>query len=450
MMSQKPAKAPTEDKQKRKRKRKSKQTLTRAVTHIRLLEANTGKLEALDALVTVYLELCQRYTTLFCQAECTPDKWGEPVFETELSDRLHRVAMQQAAGIARSFRSNRARAYRAYLEDLARYQRARAEAEAQGRLASFKQREPTWTEWNLPVLRVPVIQANANVVVVEPSADSTFDYWLRISTLDKRKPIRVPVKEEIPVQVASDAPVVGVDVGIVNFVTTSTGQHFGTFHGTLARKHRHDWQRRQRKAKLRACLQKKGVPTERLPSTRSAPGQRLSRCVRQEINRAINQLLEAHPDARIVYEQLSVASMRFHARSMNAYLYASQLGHIPGQLAWAAAKRGMAAHTVNPAYSSQECPRCHFVSRKNRPDQKTFRCVVCGYEAHADHKAASTLASRWGDGELAACKTKEAVKDLLLRRHETWKQAQAKPPISRDEQPCPPVERLDHSRDVPG
>ena len=483
-MSQKPVKAPTEDKQKRKRKRKSKQTLTRAVTHIRLLEANTGKLEALDALVTVYLELCQRYTTLFCQAECTPDKWGEPVFETELSDRLHRVAMQQAAGIARSFRSNRARAYRAYLEDLARYQRARAEAEAQGRLASFKQHEPTWTEWNLPVLRVPVIQANANVVVVEPSADSTFDYWLRISTLDKRKPIRVPVKlasyhkqalagktlntsttlskrkgvwwltlsfdEEIPVQVASDAPVVGVDVGIVNFVTTSTGQHFGTFHGTLARKHRHDRQRRQRKAKLRACLQKKGVPTERLPSTRSAPGQRLSRCVRQEINRAINQLLEAHPDARIVYEQLSVASMRFHARSMNAYLYASQLGHIPEQLAWAAAKRGMAAHTVNPAYSSQECPRCHFVSRKNRPDQKTFRCVVCGYEAHADHKAASTLASRWGDGELGACKTKEAVKGLLLRRHDTWKQAQAKTPISRDEQPCPPVERLDHSRDVPG
>jgi hypothetical protein len=96
-MSQKPAKAPTEDKQKRKRKRKRKQTLTRAVTHIRLLEANTGKLEALDALVTVYLELCQRYTTLFCQAECTPDKWGEPVFATELSDRLHRVAMRASS-----------------------------------------------------------------------------------------------------------------------------------------------------------------------------------------------------------------------------------------------------------------------------------------------------------------------------------------------------------------
>jgi len=282
-----------------------------------------------------------------------------------------------------------------------------------------------------PVLRVPVMQANANVVVVEPSTDSTFDYWLRISTLDKGNPLRVPVKlaayhkkalagktlntsttlskrkgvwwltlsfdEEIALQTATGAPVVGVDVGIANFVTTSTGQSYGTFHGALARAHRRDRHKRRNKAKLRACLQKKGVSKAQLPSTSSATGQRLSRHVRQEINRAVNQVLAAHPEARIVYENLSVASMRFHARSMNAYLYASQLGHIPKQLAWAAAKRGMAVHTVNPAYSSQECPRCHFVSRANRPDQKTFRCVVCGYHDHADHKAALTLAARWGD-----------------------------------------------------
>ena len=281
-------------------------------------------------------------------------------------------------------------------------------------MASFKRQEPTWADWNLPVLRVPVMQANANVVVVEPSTDSTFDYWLSISTVDTGNPLRVPVKlasyhkkalagktlntsttlakrkgiwwltlsfdEAIPLQTAPDAPVVGVDVGIANFVTTSTGQSYGTFHGALARKHRHDRRKRRNKAKLRACLQKKGVPKAQLPSTSSAMGQRLSRHVRQEINRAINQVLDAHPEARLVYENLSVASMRFHARSMNAYLYASQLGHLPEQLAWAAAKRGMAAHTVNPAYSSQECPRCHFVSRANRPDQQTFRCVVCGYQ----------------------------------------------------------------------
>jgi hypothetical protein len=173
-VSQKPHQASEEEKKKRKRKKKSKQTITRAVAHIRLLEANVGKLSTLDALMTVYLELCQQYTTLFCQAESKPDKWSEPVLETQLSERLHRVALQQAAGIAHSFRTNRSTAYQAYLQDVTAYEEVGAQAE--GRMASFKRQELTWSEWKLPVLRVPVMQANANVVVIEPSTDSTFDY----------------------------------------------------------------------------------------------------------------------------------------------------------------------------------------------------------------------------------------------------------------------------------
>src|SRR5260221_436759 len=168
--------------------------ITRAVTPIRLIEANPGKLTALDAMMEVYLPLCQEYTTLFCTQQDSPDKYTNPVYATELSDRLHRVAMQQAAGIAKSWRTNRANAYQAYVEDVADYAEAKAKAEAEGRMSAFKRKEPTWNEWNVPVLRVPVIQANANVVVVEKSKDSTFDYWLRVSTLDKGTPLRVPVK----------------------------------------------------------------------------------------------------------------------------------------------------------------------------------------------------------------------------------------------------------------
>jgi len=345
------------------------------VTHIRLIEANPGKLDALDQLVVAYLALTQQYVTRFCEAETSPDKFAIPIFETELSDRWHRVAMQQAAGIAKSWRTNRQAAYDAYWENLADYAAAKAEALASGKPLDMERKEPEWHEWNLPELRVPCIQANANVVVVEKSEDTTFDYWLRISTLDKGNPLRIPVKlasyhkqalegrtlnssttlqkrngvwwltlsfdEDVPVQTATSAPCVGVDVGIANFITTSTGKQYGTFHGKLARRQKRDREKRRRKAKLRACLKKKGV--ENLPSTSCATGQRLSRHVRQEINRAVNLLLEEHPDARIIYEDLSVASMRFKARSMNAYLYASNLAHIPEQLAWATAKRGMSA-----------------------------------------------------------------------------------------------------------
>ena len=454
-VSQKPGKATEEDKRARKRKKKTKHTITRAVTHIRLSEANAGKLLALDQLVVEYLALCQQYITFFCTQEAAVSKYADPVFATSLSERWQRVAIQQAAGIAQSWCTNRQNAYDAYLEDLADYAQAKVRATASGEPLDKKRTEPQWRAWNLPLLRVPAIQANANVVVVEKSEDSTFDYWLRISTLDKGKPVRIPVKlapyhqkalegktlntstslhrrrgvwwltlsfdEDVPLQTEKQAPTVGVDVGIANFVTTSTNKQYGTFHGKLRKQQKRDREKRRRKAKLRACLEKKGIPKEKLPSTSSATGQRLGRHVRQEINRAVNRMLADHPNARIVYEDLSVASMRFKAKSMNAYLYASNLAHIPKQLAWATAKRGMAAHTVKAAYSSQECHRCHYVDRANRPDQKTFKCVVCGYQDHADHNSSFNLADRFGDHELAACKNKGEVKTLLLKRHDQWK-----------------------------
>src|SRR5262252_6616043 len=125
-------------------------------------------------------------------------------------------------------------------------------------------------------------------------------YWLRVSTLEKGQPIFLPVQlaayhqrclagkqvdsgvtltrkedgwwltltyeEEVPLQTPPDAPVVGVDVGITHFLTTSTGKHYGSFHGKLAQRHQRDQQKRRRKAKLRACLKQKGV--ERPPSAR--------------------------------------------------------------------------------------------------------------------------------------------------------------------------------------
>jgi len=423
------------------------QRITKAVAHIRLIEANPGKLAALDALAPVYLALCQQYVTLFCTGE-QPDKFHAPVFSTPLSERWHRVAIQQAAGIAQSWRTNRANAYQEYLDDLLEHQEQRVDG-----TLDAQTEEPTWKEWDVPTLHQTCIQANVNVVVLEPAQDSTFDYWLKISTLAFRKQLLVSVKladyhhkvlegktintsvtlnkrgdgwwltlsydEVVPVQTEPSAPVVGVDVGIANFVTTSTGEHYGTFHGKLRERQKRDREKRRRKAKLRKCLEKKGV--KKLPSTSSKSGQRLARHVRQEINRAVNQCFAKHPDAQFAYEQLSVATMKYKARAMNAYLYASNLAHIPKQIAWNAAKRGVAAIRVKSAYTSQECSVCHYPDRANRLNQQTFCCQVCGYSIHADLNASINIEHRWGDDELRACKDRKAVKALLMQRHQEWK-----------------------------
>jgi len=316
----------------KKRKKRAKagepQTVTCAVTHIGLEALNPGKRTALDQLAEVYLALTQQYVTLFCTTE-PPNGFRAPCFLTILSQRWHRAAIQQAAGITKSWRSNRANAYQDFLDAQTWYQ----EQKADGSLEEGA-KEPEWREWNVPTLRQPCIQANGNVVKVENAADSTFDSWLKISTLDKGHPLLIPVKladyhkeqltdpktgkrrkinssvtlnkrdevwwltltkrdevwwltltydETIAIQMEPDAPVIGIDVGIANFVTTSDGKQYGTFNGKLRERHRRDRKKRRRKAKLRSCLEKKGRPKETLPSTSSVTGQRLIRQVRQEI-----------------------------------------------------------------------------------------------------------------------------------------------------------------------
>src|SRR5258708_26768073 len=154
------------------------QRITRAVTHIRLEAANGGKLAALDELAQVYLALCQQYVTLFCTDE-RPNKLRAPLFATPLSERWQRVTIQQAAGIAQSWRTNRTQAYQDYADDLLDYH----EQETEGTLDAAA-KEPAWREWHIPVLRQTCIQANVNVAILEPAQDSTFDYWLTIITLE--------------------------------------------------------------------------------------------------------------------------------------------------------------------------------------------------------------------------------------------------------------------------
>lgn len=276
--------------------------ITRAIHHIPLTAANPGKLAKLDALAAVYLALVQQYVTHFC-TEALPAKFASACFESNLSERWQRVAIQHAAGLAQSWQTNRANAFQDYLDELAEYKEGHAEGE----------RPPTWEDWQLPVLKETAIQANANVVQLQKAKRGAFDFWLKVSTLEKGRPIRLPVKlaryhkqaldgrdinssevllrqggrwwlalsydAQVNITTPTDAPVIGVDVGIAKFLTTSDGKHYGSFNGKLAKRHKRDRAKRRRKAKLRACLKRKGV--KRLPSTRSL---KLARHVRQEIN----------------------------------------------------------------------------------------------------------------------------------------------------------------------
>jgi hypothetical protein len=387
----------------------------------------------------------------FC-TDVEPDKFADAWIDTPLSARWQQAVIRHAASIAQSWRTNHTRAYQEHLEDCAWY----------AQQTTSCQRPRVWKGWNTPVLKQIVLQTTANVAALESSEDSTFDYWLRISTLEKRQPIRLPVKladyhrraldgqrintsmtltrkpsgwwltltvdEIISPTTDETSPVVGVDVGVATFITTSTGKRYGTFHGKLAKRHQYDREKRQRKVKLRTCLEKKGV--ERLPSLTN---QRLARHVRQEINRAVKEFYADHAGYQIAYEALDVRGMRFLTRRMNAYLRASNLAHLPKQLVWVARNRGQTIRAVWAAYSSQACSRCSFADRANRPTQQTFCCQACGFRCHADENAAVNLQARFQDEEIQQCRSKDQLKALLHTRHMAYNQTGSRSAFTRRE-----------------
>ena len=325
---------------------------------------------------------------------------------TPLSDRWQRCAWQQACGIVQSWYSN----------------------------------ERT----NPPVLKAICIQANTNVVKLEKSDTPAFDFWLKISTLDKGQPVDVPLtlykrakaaiaeyptlctgvtlnKREgrwyatLVVERKGGKPkakkqATGVDIGMVSIVTTSTGEQYGAVSDKLARRVEKKAIRFARKQKLNACLKRKGLPTVSLDDHKAEA------FARNEIGRALNELVEALPaGSPVALERLNVKDMRFKSRLMNRRLRASQLGYIKDKLRFKLDERSICYRSVQSAYSSQQCSCCGFVSRLNRRTQAEFVCRHCGFVCNADVNAALNIAERFSDEELNALSFRDVEAVLAVR-----------------------------------
>src|SRR5258708_6516272 len=319
-------------------------TLKKAITDLKLSAANHSKLQALEALAVEFQRVVQRYIDWLIEHEMRePNKYADlPLADvpTCLSARWQRCAWQQACGIVQSWYSN----------------------------------ERTIP----PVLKNFCIQANANVFKLEPSHTSTFDFWLRISTLDSGNPVRVPLKlyrrakqtlEKYPklcsgvtlnkrdgqwlatlvVERPSGKPratgeVVGVDIGMTHLGVTSSGEQYGEISEALARRVEKKAARFAHKQKLNACLKRKDLPAVSLTDHQAEA------FVRNEIGRALNQLVgDLPPGAPVALERLNVKDMRFKSRRMNRRLRASQLGYIRDKLKFKLDEAGIRDCSVQPA-----------------------------------------------------------------------------------------------------
>lgn len=179
---------------------------------------------------------------------------------------------------------------------------------------------------------------------------------------------------------------IGVDLGIANIATTSTG-YLAAGRG-LGRY-------RKRQLVLRAKLQKK--------RTKSAK-RRLKARARKEARHVANQnhiisktiVTEAERTGRgLSLEELKGIRSRVRLRKpQRVALHSWAFAQLADFIVYKAKRAGVPLVFVDPAYTSQTCAACGHVDKRNRVDQQLFICRGCGVVAHADRNASHNIATR--------------------------------------------------------
>ncbi|MGI9951375.1 transposase [Moorellaceae bacterium AZ2] len=192
--------------------------------------------------------------------------------------------------------------------------------------------------------------------------------------------INIVVNREVPFT-PGNGNVIGVDRGIYNLATTSSGLKFSGRQAMHVRK---------RYARLRQALQTKGTKgAKRLLKRLSGKERRWMADLNHRIAKAIVD--SCKPGDVIVMEDLRYIRERIRAAKEQRLLQHSwTFGQLGKFIEYKATERGIAVAYVDPRHTSQRCPKCGSTNRSNRHGH-LFCCTSCGFAGHADIVAAANI-----------------------------------------------------------
>ena len=217
--------------------------------------------------------------------------------------------------------------------------------------------------------------------------------------------LHVPVTKEINVLDMNEVSnVVGVDRGIRFLAVTYDSNGKSEFFSGKAVK-----EKRAHYKALRKELQRVGTPSSR--RRLKAIGQRENRWMR-DVNHCVSKaLVGTNPEGTLfVLEDLSnVRTATERVRKNKRYISVSWAYYdLEQKLRYKALKRHQLVISVDPAYTSQTCPKCGHVAKGNRDKKKhIFCCENCSYKSNDDRIGAMNL-HRMGIEYLVQCQGSSA------------------------------------------
>lgn len=245
---------------------------------------------------------------------------------------------------------------------------------------------------------------------------------------------------------------VGVDTGITDCFCTSDGRHIGTFkdvegyYKTVVEPSLGELSSlRNKKAKIlyfinthsdlpssvRRSLLDKVNRLEGMIQAAQEPWHKLRGYYQRldiEISRAVDAYIDSIDKSTLTVLELLDIREFDKSRKVNGMLSIFARGQLQQKLIAELNWHGYDFLEVEPAYTSQLCPVCFCVDKKNR-NGKRFHCTCCGYEEDADVNAARNIRARANDEDVRKiCEDNRynqearhaALKNLYAKRHNEW------------------------------
>ena len=201
--------------------------------------------------------------------------------------------------------------------------------------------------------------------------------------------LHIPVTCEISELKKSEiSNVVGIDRGIRFLAVTYDSNGKSVFYdGNIVK------QKRAHYNDMRKQLQQVGTPSSR--RRLKAIGQRENRWM-QDVNHQVSKaLVETNPDGTMfVIEDLTgIRSATERVKEKNRYISVSWSYYdLEQKLSYKALGHHQLVKKVNPAYTSQTCPKCGHTEKANRNKKIHFFCCKnCGYKSNDDRIGAMNL-----------------------------------------------------------
>lgn len=345
--------------------------------------ANSGKKEELEFFLSEYRSVVRRFVDMLWNEKrvpCLLPKIFTSKINTWLTARMVQCAGKQASSIVRGTRKK-------YEQRLFMLKKLKKDGKDVALLKKCT------TSISKPKLGNIPAELDERFIKISEGKNTMFDMWLMVGCIGDRIKLVLPLKKhshfnkiatqgkmlkglrirerdvtfmfEVEKKKKTEGKILGLDVGVSSCVATSDG--------VLTQKDNHGHS-------LSSIMQ---TLSKRKKGSKGFKKATLHR--KNFINWSVNQLNLSN------VKELRCEVIKNLRRGQKTSRFLSHWAYrdIFSKLERFCEEQGVLVRKVNPAYTSQTCPKCKSLGKRRR---EKFECV-CGYTNHADLNAALNLAS---------------------------------------------------------